>query len=188
MARCLRIVSDHLDSPAAGKARLRIVHAGIDAGQIDVRAAGSSSALFDDVDYQTVSDYKDVAPMNGAIRGRRRRSRRRRLTRRPLRPSRGRPVLHARDRRERRDPVEAGGFPDRRRVVAVRKRTEIIIGILVGSDRRSPASGLPSACRALEPRLHEWVTSTSQQVARKRSRARRGAPQLDAAPAARART
>jgi len=46
---------------------LRIVHAGTDAGQIDVRAAGSSSALFDDVDYQTVSDYKDVVPMNGQL-------------------------------------------------------------------------------------------------------------------------
>ncbi len=38
-----------------------------DAGQIDVRAAGSPIALFDDVDYQTVSDYKDVVPMNGQL-------------------------------------------------------------------------------------------------------------------------
>ena len=37
----LRIVSDHLDSPASGKARLRVVHAGTDAGKIDVRAAGA---------------------------------------------------------------------------------------------------------------------------------------------------
>jgi hypothetical protein len=63
----LRVVNDHLDSPSASKARLRVVHAGTDAGQIDVRAAGSSSTLFDDVDYQTVSDYKDVAPMNGQL-------------------------------------------------------------------------------------------------------------------------
>lgn len=63
----LRVVNDHLDSPSADKARLRIVHAGTDAGQIDVRAAGSSITLFDHVDYQTVSDYKDVSPMNGQL-------------------------------------------------------------------------------------------------------------------------
>jgi len=63
----LRVVNDHLDSPSADKARLRIVHAGSDAGQIDVRAAGSSSNLFEDVDYQTVSDFKDAAPMNGQL-------------------------------------------------------------------------------------------------------------------------
>lgn len=63
----LRVVNDHLDSPAAGKARLRVVHAGTDAGIIDVRAGGASNVLFDDLAYQTVSDYKDVAPMNGQI-------------------------------------------------------------------------------------------------------------------------
>jgi hypothetical protein len=63
----LRVVNDHLDSPSAGKARLRIVHAGSDAGQIDLRPTGSTSTLFDHVDYQTVSDYKDVAPMNGQL-------------------------------------------------------------------------------------------------------------------------
>ena len=63
----LRIVNDHLDSPASGKARLRVVHAGSDAGKIDVRAAGAADRLFDDIDYQTVSDYKDVAAMNGQL-------------------------------------------------------------------------------------------------------------------------
>ena len=63
----LRVVNDHLDSPASGKARLRVVHAGSDAGNVDVRAAGPASALFDDLDYQTVQSYKDVAPMNGQL-------------------------------------------------------------------------------------------------------------------------
>jgi hypothetical protein len=63
----LRVVSDHLDAPSAGMARVRIVHAGADAGRIDVRASGSQSALFDDVEYQAVSDYKDVAPMSGQL-------------------------------------------------------------------------------------------------------------------------
>lgn len=63
----LRVVGDHLDRPASGKARLRVVHAGIGAGKIDLRAAGSTDALFDDVDYLAVSDYRDVSPINGAI-------------------------------------------------------------------------------------------------------------------------
>jgi hypothetical protein len=63
----LRIVSDHLDQPASGKARLRVVHAGIDAGHVQLRAAGGAEPLFDDVDYRTVSDYKDIAPLNGVV-------------------------------------------------------------------------------------------------------------------------
>ena len=62
----LRVVNDHLDSPAKGKARLRVVHAGTDAGAIDVRAADAST-LFDHLEYQSVSDYRDVAPMNGQL-------------------------------------------------------------------------------------------------------------------------
>src|SRR6188474_2336504 len=63
----LRIVNDHLDSPASGKARLRIVHAGTDAGKIDVRSGDASATLFDNLEYQSVSDYRDVAPMNGQM-------------------------------------------------------------------------------------------------------------------------
>ena len=62
----LRVVNDHLDAPATGKARLRIVHAGTDAGAIDVRA-GDASTLFDRVEYQAVSDYRDVTPINGQL-------------------------------------------------------------------------------------------------------------------------
>jgi hypothetical protein len=63
----LRIVGDHLDRPASGKARLRVVHAGVDAGKIDLRASGATDVLFDDVDYQAVTDYRDVNPIDGAI-------------------------------------------------------------------------------------------------------------------------
>lgn len=63
----LRVVNDHFAQPASGKARLRVVHAGIDAGKLDLRTTGSADALFDDVDFQVVSDYRDVAPLNGAI-------------------------------------------------------------------------------------------------------------------------
>jgi hypothetical protein len=63
----LRIVNDHLATPASNKAELRIVHAGVDAGKVEVREAGSKHPIFDDVDYQTVSDYREVTPINGAI-------------------------------------------------------------------------------------------------------------------------
>jgi len=63
----LRIVSDDLVRPASGKARLRVVHAGGDAGTVDLRAAGQTGTLFDDLDYPTVSDYRDVSPLNGEV-------------------------------------------------------------------------------------------------------------------------
>jgi hypothetical protein len=63
----LRIVSDHLDEPAAGKAQLRIVHAGVNAGEIDVRDGGNGQTLFDGVDFESVTDYREITPVNGAI-------------------------------------------------------------------------------------------------------------------------
>ena len=63
----LRVIADHLDSPASGKARLRVVHAGTDAGTIDVRASDAATTLFEKVEYQSVSDYRDVAPINGQV-------------------------------------------------------------------------------------------------------------------------
>jgi hypothetical protein len=63
----LRVVSDQLDSPASGKARLRVIHAGTDAGPVGIRPAGVAESLFEGVDYLAVSSYRDVAPINGAI-------------------------------------------------------------------------------------------------------------------------
>jgi hypothetical protein len=63
----LRIVADTLDWPAGGKSRLRIVHGGDGVGAIDVHASGVENALFENVEFQAVSDYADVAPLNGRI-------------------------------------------------------------------------------------------------------------------------
>lgn len=63
----LRIVSDQLDPPASGKARLRVIHAGTDAGPVLIRPAGGHEQLFEGVDYLSVSGYRDVSPLNGAI-------------------------------------------------------------------------------------------------------------------------
>ena len=63
----LRIVSDDLTQPASGHARLRVVHAGIDAGAVDVRAGAGADALFGAVDYHAVTPYRDVSAMKGAM-------------------------------------------------------------------------------------------------------------------------
>lgn len=63
----LRIVSDTLAKPASGKARLRVIHGGADAGRIVVRAAGAGDALVDGVEYQSVTDYQDVTPVSGVV-------------------------------------------------------------------------------------------------------------------------
>lgn len=63
----LRIVHDRLDPPASGKAQLRVIHAGVGAGEVDVRDGGGNQMLIDGVDYQSVTDYHEVTPVNGAI-------------------------------------------------------------------------------------------------------------------------
>jgi len=63
----LRIVTDTLTPPASGKARLRIIHAGVDAGSLSVRASGVTEMLAKGVEFQTVTDYMDVTPVSGAV-------------------------------------------------------------------------------------------------------------------------
>jgi hypothetical protein len=63
----LRVVNDSVEAPAAGKARVRVIHAGVGAGKVDLRAAGAADPLFDDVEYQAVTDYRDVSPVDGTI-------------------------------------------------------------------------------------------------------------------------
>jgi hypothetical protein len=63
----LRVVDDLLTAPSAGRAKLRVVHGGSDAGEVDVIAAGATATLFDGVDFQSVTGYHELAPMTGAI-------------------------------------------------------------------------------------------------------------------------
>jgi hypothetical protein len=67
----LRVVDDLLTAPPDGRAKLRVVHGGSDAGEVDVVAAGATAALFDGVDFQSVTDYRELAPMTGALEIRR---------------------------------------------------------------------------------------------------------------------
>jgi hypothetical protein len=63
----LRVVADKLDQPSSGRSRLRIAHGGEGIGAIDVHAPGLVTPLFDNVAFQSVTDYSDVAPINGQI-------------------------------------------------------------------------------------------------------------------------
>jgi hypothetical protein len=63
----LRVVQDVMIPPPAGKARLRVIHGGADAGEIDIHATGIPTPLFDGVDFQAVTNYRDVDPVNGEI-------------------------------------------------------------------------------------------------------------------------
>jgi hypothetical protein len=63
----LRIVKDDHSSPAAGKARVRVVHASSDAGEIDVFVAGQQDPIADGVNAATVSDYDEIDAVNGTL-------------------------------------------------------------------------------------------------------------------------
>ena len=63
----LRVIDDELDAPVSGKARVRLVQAGSDAGEVDIVASGKTDRIFDAIDFQTVTRYKDIEPMNGSL-------------------------------------------------------------------------------------------------------------------------
>lgn len=63
----LRVVDDLLTAPANGRAKLRVVHGSIDAGEVDVTIPGSATALFDGVDFQSVTGYEEIEPLHGTI-------------------------------------------------------------------------------------------------------------------------
>jgi hypothetical protein len=67
----LRVVKDDHSLPASGKARLRVVHASTDAGEIDVYAPGREAPLVDGVNFQSVSAYTHVDPVAGPLMVRR---------------------------------------------------------------------------------------------------------------------
>ncbi len=59
----LRIIDDNITPPDTGRAKVRVIHASPDAGEVDVYARGNNTALFSGVNYQTTSSYNSVTPM-----------------------------------------------------------------------------------------------------------------------------
>ncbi len=60
----LRIISDDITPPSVGKAKVRVIHASPDAGEIDLYAKEEDHMLFDGVYFQTAASYTEVDPMN----------------------------------------------------------------------------------------------------------------------------
>lgn len=67
----LRVVDDLLTAPAEGRAKVRVVHGSADAGEVDLRVSGSDTALFDGVDFQSVTGYEEIEPVSGPLEIRR---------------------------------------------------------------------------------------------------------------------
>jgi Domain of unknown function (DUF4397) len=63
----LRVVSDSLTPPPSGKASIRIVNASPEAGEVNVFMKDKGNAIFEGVNPQTVTFYKEVDPMTGTL-------------------------------------------------------------------------------------------------------------------------
>lgn len=63
----LRVVQDDHSRPGDGKARVRVVHASREVGEVDLYAVGRDDALFDGIDFQSVTDYDEVDAFTGSL-------------------------------------------------------------------------------------------------------------------------
>jgi hypothetical protein len=63
----LQVITDDVSVPADGRARVRVINAASDSGEIDVTAKGGSDTLFDDVDFREATGYEDVDPTMAAL-------------------------------------------------------------------------------------------------------------------------
>jgi hypothetical protein len=63
----LYIVDDDLVPPSSGKAKLRVIHASPDAGEVDVYAKEGSKKLFGGVNALKATSYSEFDPMSGTI-------------------------------------------------------------------------------------------------------------------------
>ncbi len=63
----LEFLKDDFSAPSSGKAKVRVIHASPDAGEISVFANGRNDALFDGVDFADENDYKEIDPVNGTL-------------------------------------------------------------------------------------------------------------------------
>ena len=63
----LKITSDDLTPAPSEKARVRVIHASPDAGEVDVYAKEIDKALFDGVNFKSEVGYKEVEPMMATL-------------------------------------------------------------------------------------------------------------------------
>jgi hypothetical protein len=67
----VRVLSDDLTPAPSNKARVRIINAAPDAGEIDLVAKDRDQAIFDNVNFMSEAGYKEVQPMTGTLEIRR---------------------------------------------------------------------------------------------------------------------
>jgi Domain of unknown function (DUF4397) len=63
----LKITNDDLTPAPLEKARVRVIHASPDAGEVDVYAKERDKALFDGVNFMSEVGYKEVEPMTATL-------------------------------------------------------------------------------------------------------------------------
>lgn len=63
----LRMVEDDLKAPEAGKAKVRIMNVSPGAGELDVYATAKKDEVFEDVDFEDTTAYKEVDPSAGTL-------------------------------------------------------------------------------------------------------------------------
>jgi hypothetical protein len=63
----LYVFSDKLVAPKAGSAKLRLINASPDAGELDLYTPGSKDPLFSGVDFEKATSYEEIKPMVGQL-------------------------------------------------------------------------------------------------------------------------
>lgn len=63
----LSIVDDDLVPPSPGKAKVRVIHASADVGEVDVYAREGNKKLLGGVNFRNATSYGEVDPMSGAL-------------------------------------------------------------------------------------------------------------------------
>ncbi|HEX5818255.1 MAG TPA: DUF4397 domain-containing protein [Gemmatimonadales bacterium] len=57
--------------PESGKAKVRVIHAAPNFGEVDVQLAGQKDAIFEDIDFGHEGGYKEIDPQSGTLQIRR---------------------------------------------------------------------------------------------------------------------
>jgi hypothetical protein len=61
-ATTIKVFEDPMDAPETGRASVRVVHAGEDAGRVDVHVEGRQEALASGLEFQTASSFTALEP------------------------------------------------------------------------------------------------------------------------------
>jgi Domain of unknown function (DUF4397) len=67
----VRVLADDLTPAPHDQARVRVINASADVGEVDVVAKGRNKTIFGGVNFTSEAGYKDVEPMKGALEVRR---------------------------------------------------------------------------------------------------------------------